>query len=59
MIDSEDYFVGFINSIESNEKEQSRYNPNLSNEDRISIDNLILLCPGHCADVDLHEKNIQ
>jgi len=56
LIDTTGYPVGYLISIESNEKEQPRYNPNLSNEKRITIDNLILLCPEHCVEFDLNEK---
>ena len=56
LIDTTGWPVGFLVSIESNEKEQPRHNPNLSNEKRIAIDNLILLCPEHCVESDLHEK---
>jgi len=56
IIDYQEYLQGHVVSIMSNEKNQPNYNPKLSNEGRIKIDNLILLCHDHFFEVKLHEK---
>jgi len=56
IVDYQKYLQGHVVSIMSNEKNQPNYNPRLSNEDRIKIDNLILLCHDHFFEVKLHEK---
>ena len=47
IIDRQGILQGHVVSIMSNEKTQPNYNPALSDEDRIKIDNLMLLCHDH------------
>jgi len=56
IVDPKDFSTGFVCSIESNEIKQPRYNSDLSTENRIKIDNLILLCVEHFCDTELKEK---
>ena len=57
IIDYQEYLQGHVVSIMSNEKNQPNYNPRLSNQDRIKIENLILLCHDHFFEVKLHQKH--
>lgn len=56
IIDYQGILKGHVISIMSNEKEQPNYNPHLSNEDRITIDNLMLVCEMDYLDTKLYEK---
>ena len=56
IIDYQGILKGHVISIMSNEKDQSNYNPQLSNEDRIKIDNLMLVCEMDYLDTKLYEK---
>lgn len=57
IIDYQGYLQGHVVSIMSNEGDQPNYNPKLSNEDRIKIDNLMLLCHDHYFDLKLRGKH--
>jgi len=56
LVDYQGYLQGHVVSIMSNEKNQPNYNPNLSNEDRIKSENLILLCHDHFFDLKIQQK---
>lgn len=52
LIDDDDQFVAQICHIEAAEKNGPRYNPGMTDEDRKSIKNLIVLCYMHHVKVD-------
>lgn len=56
LIDHKGRLRAQIISIMSNEKEQYNYNPNLSNENRIHIGNLMILCYEHFFDAKVQEE---
>jgi len=56
LIDHKGRLRAQIISIISNEEEQDNYSPNLSNENRINIGNLMILCYEHFFDVKIKEK---
>jgi len=56
IINLKDNSTGYICSIESNEKEQPRFNPNLKQENRIMINNLMLVCVDHFAKTEVMDK---
>ena len=56
LIDHKDRLRAQIISIMSNEKEQYNFNPNLSNEKRIHIENLMILCYEHFFDTKVKEE---
>ena len=56
MIEHDGYLRGEICLIESNIKCESRYNPEMSDEQRISFDNLLLFCHWHHFTVDNKKK---
>ena len=43
IIDPKDNSTGYLCNVESGEKEQPRFNPNLKTADKIRINNLILV----------------
>lgn len=47
IIDESGNVIGKICHIEASEEEGSRYNPNQTDNERRSFDNLILLCEKH------------
>lgn len=56
LIDHKGRLKAQIISIISNEEEQHNYSPNLSNENRINIGNLMILCYDHFFDMKINEK---
>lgn len=52
LIDDDDQFVAQICHIEAAEKNGPRYNPSMTDEDRKSIKNLIVLCYRHHVKID-------
>jgi hypothetical protein len=56
LIDHKGRLRAQIISIISNEEEQYNYSPNLSNENRINIGNLMILCYDHFFDMKIKEK---
>ena len=56
LIDHKGMLRAQIISIISNEEEEHNYSPNLSNENRINIDNLMILCYEHFFDVKIKEE---
>lgn len=52
MVNEDKSIIGEICHIEGEKKGSTRYNPNMSDEQRNNIDNLILLCPTHHTMVD-------
>ena len=56
LVDDDGYLRGEICSIESNERGQPHFNPKLSDDERLSFDNLILLCDWHHKKVDYNGK---
>ena len=56
IIDEDGHLNGNIFFIESNKKEQPRYNHKLSNEQMIDYHNLVLLCDIHGLDIEWKEK---
>jgi hypothetical protein len=56
LVDDDGYLRGEICSIESNERGQPHFNPKLSDDERLSFDNLILLCDRHHYKVDYNGK---
>lgn len=56
IIDSDAHVQGNVFFIESNKKDQPRFNQKLSNEKMIDYNNLILLCDIHGFDIEWKEK---
>lgn len=56
IIDYQENLQGHVVSIISNEKNQPNYNPKISNDNRIKISNMMLLCHDHYFDLKLREK---
>ena len=57
MIEDDGYLRGEICLIESNIKCESRYNPKINDEQRISFDNLLLFCHWHHFVVNNKKKH--
>lgn len=51
------HLKGHLVFIMTNEKGQPHYNPKLSDEDKMKIDNLMLLCDEHYLDLKFYEKH--
>ena len=56
IIDSDGHVLGNILFIETNKKEQPRFNPEITNRQMIDYHNLILLCDHHAFDIEFKEK---
>ena len=52
IIDSDNHVNGTILFAESNQKESSRFNPNLSDKDMVNHTNLLMFCDIHCWEVE-------
>jgi hypothetical protein len=55
MEDGKEYSVGKMAHIQGENPGSARYNPNMTDEERSSYDNLILLCPTHHETIDKDE----
>ena len=56
ILDTDGHFNGNILFLESNRKDRSRYNPEITNEKMIDYHNLILICYEHAFEVEFREK---